>query len=329
MNSKLNFDPKLFNPLRPPSPKKGRSQTAAPPATGAGVYVYSSDIILAVNTALATERPLLVMGPPGTGKSSLAKNVAQHLGWRFYQKVVTSRTQAQDLLWTFDALRRLRDAQTAALKQGKDAAYVQPGVLWWAFDPDSAKHRGGKPSPRGPFALDPSGSAGGPNAVVLLDEIDKADPDVPNDLLGPLGDGTFEVTDIGQVITRQAQRQVLLVITSNDERELSPAFVRRCILLTLKAHDRDRLVEIACKHSDEQGKQDVDLYREIANRVVEDREAAEAAGERPPSTAEFLDTVKACRQLGLRPSSPTWDELSALALSKFRTSSPPPPPRDF
>ncbi|HEX8704271.1 MAG TPA: MoxR family ATPase [Myxococcaceae bacterium] len=319
MDLNLDFEPKLFDPRKPPRIKTPKPSGAKDkvPQTGR-VYVYDKDIVLAVNAALATQRPLLVMGPPGTGKSSLAQHIARHLGWRFYQKIITSRTQAQDLLWTFDALRRLRDAQTKTLAKN-DAAYVQPQLLWWALSPASAALRGASASSKLPAAKDPAEKAPVPHAVVLLDEIDKADPDVPNDLLGPLGEGSFEVTDLQSVITREDKRQVLLVITSNDERDLSPAFVRRCILLTLEPHRRERLVEIAGEHFPGE---DETLFTEIAIQLELDRKKAEEAGGRPPSTAEYLDAVAACLRLGLRPSSPAWASLSKLVLSKFR---PPPP----
>jgi MoxR-like ATPase len=323
MDLKLDFDPKLFDPQKEPriaAPKRTGPQEKVP-QTGR-VYVYSADIVLAVNAALATQRPLLVMGPPGTGKSSLAQHIALHLGWRFYQKVITSRTQAQDLLWTFDALRRLRDAQgKTGIKA--DAAYVQPQLLWWALNPTSAKRRGARTPNKIPAAQDPASKAPEPHAVVLLDEIDKADPDIPNDLLGPLGDGAFEVTDLQEIITREQGREMLLVITSNDERELSPAFVRRCILLTLKSHGKERLIEIAGEHFPGEDKT---LFAELATHVEDDRKKADEVGARPPSTAEYLDAVAACLRLGLRPSSPAWPRLATQVLSKFRPASSLPEP---
>jgi hypothetical protein len=143
----------------------------------AGGYIYDSDgrIALAVNVALVTGRPLLVRGKPGTGKSSLAPDVAQRLGWRFYSHTVTSRTRARDLLWGYDAVRRLNDANAQVVKD--PAEYVTPGVLWWAFAPASAAMRGLAEkvfADRGiPTLQDPSPRPG-PRAVALLDEIDKA-----------------------------------------------------------------------------------------------------------------------------------------------------------
>ena len=145
------------------------------------VYVFDTDerIVLAVNVAMSIRRPLLIYGPPGCGKSSLAPNVARILRRRYYEEVISSRTEAQDLLWIFDAVRRLRDAQ-ANRELGGDSAYTEPGAIWWAFDRRSALEQGGTEQ-----AQDPAVDLKAP-AVVLLDEIDKADPDLPNNLLLPL-----------------------------------------------------------------------------------------------------------------------------------------------
>ena len=106
------------------------------------VYVCQERIVLAVNIALATGRPLLIAGEPGSGKSTLAKNVAAALGWWYYKAMITSRTQANDLLWTFDALRRLNDAYDPNAQLRSKQHYIEPGTLWWAFDPATAEHRG-------------------------------------------------------------------------------------------------------------------------------------------------------------------------------------------
>ena len=163
----------------------------------APVYVYTEEIILAVNVALATRRPLLVRGPSGSGKSSLARNIAQFKGWRYYDKVITSRTQARDLLWDIDLVRRLHDARFAdqTLPEGL-GPYVIPGVFWWAFDRESAGRHG----------TDPQHESDDERAVVLLDEIDKADPDVPNNLLVPLGSLEFIVDETGELVNAKEQQ---------------------------------------------------------------------------------------------------------------------------
>src|SRR5262249_30183516 len=128
---------RLFNPTDNPPPDLDERGYRLGDQIDEAPYVYDEPIILAVHVALATGRPLLIAGEPGTGKSSLARDVARRLNWRFYSKTISSRTQARDLLWSFDTIRRLSDAQ---VRKGvkHPSAYVEPGVLWWAFDRDSA-----------------------------------------------------------------------------------------------------------------------------------------------------------------------------------------------
>jgi MoxR-like ATPase len=291
------------------------------------VYVYNDKIELAINVALATGRPMLVRGPSGSGKSSLARNVARRMKWRYYDHVITSRTQARDLLATFDSLRRLGDAQAEKLHE-EDTYYVEPGKLWWAFDPESAHRRG---LPEGAKVERPADDPGsGPKnagAVVLIDEIDKADPDVPNNLLVPLGSFEFTVKETGTWVG--AQRPLLLFITTNDERVLPTAFMRRCVVLELDPPDEDLLIRIAKKHY---GKDKLNIYGSIAERVVKvARDAAASAGRTGagnqalagqflPSTAEYLDTVRAFIDLGLSPDKESdWKIISAATLWKRQT----------
>ncbi|NNB99117.1 AAA domain-containing protein [Corallococcus exiguus] len=281
-------------------------------------YEERDDIVLAVNAAIVTRRPLLVYGPPGSGKSSLAGFVAEVLGWRYYEHVITSRTQALDLLWGFDAIRRLSDAQakTGSLPANHD--YVEPGVLWWAFESGSALRRGAgtgvklKARPK-----DPARWGKSPHAVVLLDEIDKADPFVPNDLLIPLDRGSFDVTELNAHIELPRDRRVLLVITTNGERELAPAFLRRCVQLELKAPDLGQLQRIAELHHgpDKEG-----LYEPVANALLQLQRVAREKRVRPPSTAEFLDAIQACRELRIRPGmGKEWELLTSGLLEKQST----------
>jgi len=275
-----------------------RKKPAAPQRTGdrrdGQVYVPTDKIILTVNAALATGRPLLIEGPPGSGKSSLAPYIAKKLGWWYYERVVTSRTTAQDLLWEYDALRRLSDAQTRGRMRGREA-YVEPGVLWWTFSPSSARRVVNVT--RGVAARDPGRPGTEPEAVLLLDEIDKADPDVPNDLLVPLGSREFFVREANMGV--KAERSFLLILTTNGERELPAAFIRRCVRLKLEQHTSDELVRIAQEHFDpkqENPKQE-SLYRALANWLVNEREAASQRREREPSTAEYLDAIRAILEL--------------------------------
>jgi MoxR-like ATPase len=289
---------KQFDPYRPNDEidRQRRDQsTAAGDRRDGLVYVYSEEIVLAVNVALATHRPLLVRGPSGSGKSSLARNVALHLGWRYYEDVVSSATQARDLLWRFDSLRRFGDAQVNRLKPND--AYIEPGVLWWAFDPESAHRRGAPDGALDYPAVDPA-QGGSPKrpAVVLLDEIDKADPDVPNNLLVPLGSHQFFVTDTSRQVTVNPLNVPLLVITSNDERELPNAFLRRCVGLSLEIpSSKQQLVAVAREHF---GPDSETLYDSVAERVLQ----MQTHGSRSSaSTAEYLDTISACLRMHVKP----------------------------
>lgn len=285
------------------------------PATGFGdqrtlaSYVYTEEITLAVNVALATARPLLVRGPAGSGKSSLASDIARRMDWDFLVEVISSRTQARDLLWTFDAVQRLRDAQ-AQLPVSDVAAYVRPGILWRALDPEGAARRGG--GPRAPHR---------DGVVVLLDEIDKADPDTPNDLLVPLGSGTFHVTDLKVDIALRRPLRPLVVITTNDERELPRAFIRRCVVLEMPEPDAAWLVRVATAHY---GQDEEPLYRRVARFVIKARKRAVAENARPPSTAEFLDALQACQNLDIQPGSAAWNKVALSTLKKWTGDGPPP-----
>ncbi|HEX3528608.1 MAG TPA: MoxR family ATPase [Thermoanaerobaculia bacterium] len=272
------------------------------------VYLYTPEIELAVNVALAAGRPLLVRGPSGGGKSTLAGHVARVLGWRYYEKVISSRTQAQDLLWEIDHLRRLQDAQLNNLRGGI-GSYLNPGVLWWGFDNASARHqaRQGEASLADPN-LNPGASAA-QRAVVLLDEIDKADPDVPNNLLVPLGSFQFQVAESAPVKISE-ESAPLVIITTNDERDLPPAFLRRCVELVLPAPDRPRLLEIGRLHWP---RASVTLRERLADLVL----SAPADGTAPvPSIAEYLDAIRACDKLGVEPDSERWKNLINATLWK-------------
>lgn len=290
------------------------------------VYVYNEKIELAVNVALATGRPMLVRGPSGCGKSSMARNVARRMKWRYYEQVITSRTQARDLLSTFDSMRRLSDAQATRLRE-EESYYVEPGKLWWAFDPVSARRRGLAEGVTVEHpAADPGSGPDDSGAVVLLDEIDKADPDVPNNLLVPLGSFEFTVRETNTPVV--ARRPLLLLITTNDERALPSAFMRRCVVLELEPPDADLLVKIAHEHY---GPDKLNIYRSIAERVVNAASdsassgrmsagKSASAGQSVPSTAEYLDTVRAFIDLGLSPEREReWKLISTATLWKRQT----------
>jgi MoxR-like ATPase len=261
-------------------------------------YVYSGDLVPTIQAAQVTERPVLLRGDPGSGKSTLARDVALALGHRYYEQTVTSRMQARDLLYQFDAVRRLGD--TTAERDHGEWRYVTPGRLWWAFDPESARSRGGPPSDT-PL-VDPSwGGGAGKGAVLLVDEIDKADPDVPNDLLIALGEGRFHVDELDREITRGPDREVLVFVTTNEERDLPQAFLRRCIVINLEPPKDTALQAIVLRHFPEaSGATVARIMREFARLA----KLAGDKGARRPGTAELLDAVRACHEMGMAADDP-------------------------
>ncbi|WP_395459855.1 AAA family ATPase (plasmid) [Azospirillum melinis] len=302
------------------------------------VYVHDRALKLAVEVALTAGRPLLLRGKPGTGKSSLAAYIARNLNWRYYEHVVTAATEARDLLWGLDAVGRLADAQIprtdgTALGQHE---YIEPGVLWWALDPDSAILRGTDDRSKiERQALDPFASVNRrrdpDRAVVLIDEIDKADPDVPNGLLVPLGSLEFHVTPIQKTVGIDHKppardpwplTKALVIITTNEERDLPDAFLRRCVVHEIQEPTDEQLIKIAQAHFRHVDKpQDAPLFKEIAGKLVELRKEASRKGVKPPSTAEYLDAIRAVRGLGLTIDSPEWKHVERLVLRKHRTLS--------
>lgn len=308
----MSYDRKFFDPEKAGGVPAPDGSVAFRPAGGAAedLYVFAPKAILALNLALATDRPLLVSGEPGCGKSSLARNAAAVLGRRAYDHTVTSRTQASDLLWTFDALQRLNDASKTAETLKPDRHYVQPGPLWWALDPVTAGQRGTIELVAGRAATDPgTGRADARAAVVLIDEIDKADPDVPNDLLEPLDRRTFTVRETGDVI--ELKRPVLMLLTTNRERTMPQAFLRRCVTLELEDPTKEWLTNIADRRYSKK-----DVHAQLAGEVMALRADAKKQGVRQPSTAEYLDAVTAAARLQAALSGADWTEIKRALLWK-------------
>jgi MoxR-like ATPase len=280
----------------------------------AGHY-YELEHIKAVVAAWHAGRPLLVRGEPGVGKSQLANAVAQALGWQFISVSIQPRTEYQDLLWEFDAVARLAHAQLlgALHKSGEvdldklptslqRERFIIPGPLWWAVRPKSAEQQAGTADRSGtPYLVDKPKKEG---LVLLIDEIDKADANLPNGLLELLGNG-----DIGlpiSTIDREPLRRPLTIITSNDERQLPPAFMRRCLVLTMKLETEGeklltQLKQFAQAHVDSHQ----DAITRVPNGIIEEAAKVIAKlrglareGERPPGAAEFLDLLRVVGGLG-------------------------------
>jgi MoxR-like ATPase len=278
----------------------------------------------AIRLAEACGRPLLVRGLPGTGKSDLARAAAEYLKRAFVYEVVTSRTEPQDLLWRFDAIARLADAQAlgAGVKIKADPTnarhYVSPGVLWWAINWNLAEQQLAPPcnanAQRPDRALTLSDKtiieqqkrAQTKGCVLLLDEIDKADSELPNSLLEVLANTGFRLPWEEEIKSDNVPRPVI-IITTNEDRELPPAFVRRCLVLNIEA-DADFtawIKERARVHfrdpdiTDTDDKRPAlahDLLDKAATYLEEDRNTS--VGDSPkPGLAEYLDLLRGLHHL--------------------------------
>lgn len=297
---------------------------------GTSPYVLNNNIAIAVDVALATERPLLIAGPPGSGKSRLADAMAALLGWNYLSHTLTSRTRLEELTGELDHLQRLHDANVARSNAGvntegnnagknnnglkPDWAYRKPGVFWWAYDAKTAKNRGGEPSKAKKMGVTlkypDSGIERkvGHHTVLLLDEIDKAEPDLPNDLLEPLDRKCFSIPNGGFIEARDGLK-VLTIITTNRERQLPPAFLRRCVTLNIQ-EDKDKQkriqkrILIGQKHYPQASSE---LLEILADRI--DELAMHGAQTKKPGASEFLDAVHACLQLDLKVDSDQWNAI--------------------
>lgn len=282
------------------------------PAMGgrrASAHVFDLKSILAVNTALACNRPLLVRGEPGAGKSQLARAVAVALERVFVSRFVDVRTEAQDLLWFQDAVARLADAQTGASPETLAREnYVVPGPLWWALNWTSAKTQAERPSIAMPPPVCVAPCDPNNGVVVLLDELDKADNSVPNGLLEVLGQGTFRVPGLPESISAEGPAP-LVVLTTNEERTLPDAFIRRCVVLHLRVPDPDRqrsggesLIDwlVARGHAHFGDRASAKLLTAAAEQLAADRRRVRSAGFCPPGLAEYIDLLAAVLDEGTK-----------------------------
>jgi len=223
-------------------------------------YVATDDLRMAVNAAVNLQRPLLIKGEPGTGKTMLAEEVALGLGKRLIEWHIKSTTKAQQGLYEYDAVSRLRDSQLGGDKVHDIANYIKPGKLWEAFASDE-------------------------QVVLLIDEVDKADIEFPNDLLVELDRMEFFVYETGETI--KAKHRPIIIITSNNEKELPDAFLRRCFFHYINFPDRNTMRKIVDVH-----------YPNIAQDLVQ--EAMEVFFDvrsipglkKKPSTSELIDWLK-------------------------------------
>jgi MoxR-like ATPase len=223
-------------------------------------YIASRDLEVAVNASVTLQRPLLVKGEPGTGKTVLAYEVAEALGHPLIEWHIKSTTKAQQGLYEYDAVSRLRDGQLGDERVHDIANYIVRGKLWDAFDADEP-------------------------VVVLIDEVDKADIEFPNDLLLELDRMQFFVYETRRTIV--AKHRPVVIITSNNEKELPDAFLRRCFFHYIRFPDRDTMERIVQAHYPDIRK---DLAREAMNVFFQVREVPGL--KKKPATSELLDWLK-------------------------------------
>ncbi|HET8816793.1 MAG TPA: MoxR family ATPase, partial [Pseudidiomarina sp.] len=228
--------------------------------TSTATYIVADDLSLAVNAAVTLEKPLLLKGEPGTGKTRLAEELAASLQAPLLRWQIKSTTKAQQGLYEYDAVSRLRDSQLGSDKVHDISNYIKPGKLWQAF---TAQQR----------------------PVLLIDEIDKADIEFPNDLLHELDQMEFHVYETGEQII--AQQRPIVIITSNNEKELPDAFLRRCFFHYIKFPDANTLRDIVQVHYPDIQKQLLSIALEVFFDV---RQMPNL--KKKPSTSELIDWLK-------------------------------------
>ncbi len=228
--------------------------------TGTQDYVATEDLTVAVNAAVLLERPLLIKGEPGTGKTELAKQVASALRLDLIEWNIKSTTKAQQGLYEYDAVSRLRDSQLGDERVRDVGNYIRKGKLWTAFEADQ-------------------------KVVLLIDEIDKADIEFPNDLLQELDKMAFHVYETGETVA--AKNRPVVIITSNNEKELPDAFLRRCFFHYISFPDQDTMRQIVKVHFPDIKEQ---LLTTALTQFYEVRE--QQGLKKKPSTSEVLDWLK-------------------------------------
>ena len=247
---------------------------------GTETYVAEKDLMIAVNAAIRLERPLLVKGEPGTGKTELARQIASGLGLRLIEWNIKSTTKAQQGLYEYDAVSRLRDSQLGDERFNDISNYIRKGKLWEAFSADE-------------------------KTVLLIDEIDKADIEFPNDLLQELDRMEFHVYETGETV--RAKIRPIVIITSNNEKELPDAFLRRCFFHYIRFPEAETLMKIVDVHYPGIRQ---DLVRAALTRFFEIRNVPGI--KKKPSTSEALDWIRLLVSDDIEPSDLSADAKTIL-----------------
>lgn len=274
------------------------------------VHEFESDTVAALMAAEVTGRPLLLRGDPGNGKTQTARAAAVVANRPFISVVIDGRTEPNDLKWRFDAVARLADAQVIREKGDllEEHAYLIPGPLWWAYDWNTAQQRLDQINAARKHQLAvPAESPADWNAkqsrvVLLIDEIDKADPDLPNALLEVLANLGFREPYGGTKIGCTETTRPLIIITTNEERELPYAFLRRCMVHSLNLPTEDgelvrRLVHLGEQHQQNLQRKECYILKDIAEYVASMRNKMSGTGLYMPGTSEYLDLVRAVAEM--------------------------------
>ena len=298
-------------------------------------HLFEEADCYALWAAYQAQRPLLLRGAPGTGKSQIAKAIAHRLGWAFVSEVIHGNTELSDLYWQFDAVARLSEAQVQSAEPPemrqerlKASHYVSPGSFWWAYDWSSAQHfythckTSRRPAPYQPTGWNPEKDG----VVLLLDEIDKADPDLPNGLLETLGNLEFTVPYLNQLnvhsssgdsnhdskkpmpsteknlagltcdgLMQAKPQKLLIVITTNEERELPSAFVRRCFVHALsmpRDNTEEWLIKRGYLHFGD--RIEAQAYELAAAMLMNNRRSQTTFR---PGLAEYIDLLRVVKDL--------------------------------
>ena len=243
--------------------------TATPCFKSTDDYIASPELEAIVNVAICLERPLLIKGEPGTGKTLLAHSIAKALGMPFLRWNIKSTTKAQEGLYVYDTVQRLNDSRFGDRDVGNIAQYIHLGKLGQAFSADE-------------------------QVVLLIDEVDKADIEFPNDLLAELDDMQFYIPETK--VTISAKQRPIVIITSNNEKELPDAFLRRCVFHFIDFPDRQMMTEIVAVHFPE-------IQDTLVSACLEAFYAlrSEDALRKKPSTSELIDWIKVLVHGGIDP----------------------------